>query len=173
MNRSLHHSYRGFALALTVVLGLVTGMTITAHSEEANGGIPGAWLSSYNTARTAGLGGAFVATANEPLGVLWNPAGLSLMSQNELSFETARLFESTSMNSFGFALPGRRLPSFGFSIVSLNSGEFERTNELNESMGTFSEGDMAFVFSAAKSVTRRFALGATYQIVDDRVALFL
>ena len=57
--------------------------------------------------------------------------------QNELRFETARLFEDTSINALGFAVPGNKLPSFGLTIVSLRSGDFERTNELNDPLGTF------------------------------------
>ena len=65
-----------------------------AHADELTGGIPGEWLSHYSSARTAGLGNAFVASANEPFGMLWNPAGLHGMFQNEVHFETARLFEA-------------------------------------------------------------------------------
>ena len=104
----------------------------TAPAEDQNGGAPGAWLSSYTGARTLGLGGAFVATADEPLGVVWNPAGLSRLDQNEARFETAHLFEGTALNSLSFAVPGSRLPSFGVSMIHLSSGDFERTNELND-----------------------------------------
>ena len=79
-----------------------------ALAQAQNAGAPGEWLSQFTSARTLGLGGAYVATADDPLGVLWNPAGLSTMNQNELRFENARLFEDTSINSFGFAVPGSR-----------------------------------------------------------------
>ena len=57
-----------------------------ALGQTASGGSPGSWLSEYAGARTVGLGGAFVATADDALGVLWNPAGLQWMDQNQAMF---------------------------------------------------------------------------------------
>src|SRR5437867_337528 len=114
-----------------------------AFGQTASGGAPGSWLSEYAGARTVGLGGAFVATADDALGVLWNPAGLQWMDQNQAMFESVRLFENTSINSLSFAIPGSRLPSLGVSMVALSSGQFQRTDELNNPLGTFSEGETA------------------------------
>jgi hypothetical protein len=113
-----------------------------------------------------------VATANEATGVVWNPAGLTLLSQNQVYFETTRLFEDTSVNGFSVAFPARRFPSFGLTILSLRSGEFERTNELNESMGQFNEGDMAFILTASKSLNPRFSLGTNVKIVRQTIEEF-
>jgi hypothetical protein len=113
-----------------------------------------------------------VASASEPLGMLWNPAGIVRMNQNEVHFETARLFEDTSVNAFALAVPARRLPSFGLSVVSLRSGEFEKTNDLNEPQGTFREGDMAFVLSASKDVHRRVSVGTNVKVVRQSLDEF-
>src|SRR5436190_23766946 len=119
------------------VLGVAAGfalIALPALAQDQNAGSPGEWLSGYTSARTLGLGGAFVATANDPFGVLWNPAGLSIMNQNELRFENAMLFEDTQINGAGISVPGSRLPSFGLTMLSLHSGGFERTNELNDAL---------------------------------------
>ncbi len=71
-----------------------------------------------------------------------------------------------------FAIPGRKFPSFGLTILNLRSGEFEKTNELNEPLGDFSESDMAFFLSASKNITPRFALGANAKIVRHAVDEF-
>src|SRR6266487_794301 len=100
MNRMKLVSMGGVALAGALALaGPSAAQTQTA-------GMPGEWLTRYTSARTLGLGSSFVATADDPLGVIWNPAGLSSMDQNEVRFENARLFEETSINAFGFAVPG-------------------------------------------------------------------
>src|SRR5215831_16058390 len=104
---------------LILALAALALRATPALAQQQNAGAPGEWLSQFSSARTLGLGGAYVATADDPLGVLWNPAGLSLMNQNELRFENARLFEDTSINSMGFAVPGSRWPSLGVAIVSL------------------------------------------------------
>lgn len=165
-------NHGSLTVCLLAVFGLLAATALPVCAEEANGGAPGDWLSRYLGARTAGIGGAFVAAADQPLGVVWNPAGLSFMSQNEVHVETARLFEDTSINGFGFALPGRSWPSFGISVLNLRSGAFERTNELNEPQGEFNEGDLAVFFSASKSFSPRFALGTNVRVVRQSVDEF-
>ncbi|MGD8413542.1 MAG: PorV/PorQ family protein [Candidatus Latescibacterota bacterium] len=159
-----------FALTATLLVGAVAAGT--ARAQDQIGGVPGEWLSRYLGARTAGIGGAFVAVADDALGPVWNPAGLSQLSQNQVGVETAILYESTTINTFSFALPGRTIPSFGLTVLSLGSGDFEKTNELNESLGTFKEGDLAFLLTASKNFTRNFYLGANVKIVRQAVDEF-
>jgi hypothetical protein len=162
-----------FAAASVLCLVLITVFATAAPAQEQDGGAPGDWLSRYSTARTLGIGGAFVAAADEPLGALWNPACLTQVYQNAIHFETARLFEETSINGLSFASPERRiLPGFGFTLLSLSSGEFERTNELNDVIGSFEEGDMAFLITASKSLSSRLAVGANIKIIRQSVDEF-
>jgi hypothetical protein len=172
MKRNHDHMRNGFALAVLVASMLALLGVTNGWAEDQNNGVPGDWLSRYLGPRAAGLGGAFVALADDPAGVVWNPAGLSFMSQNALHLETSRLYESTSINGLSFAVPGRRFPSVGLTILNLRSGEFEKTNELNEPLGEFSQSDMAFLFSASKNITPRFALGANLKIVRQSVDEF-
>src|SRR5881397_4197603 len=99
MNTTMKASIRAAAVA---ALAVTLTAPRPARAQEANAGGPGEWLSRYTTARTLGLGGAYVATADDPLGILWNPAGLQHMDQNQVMFENVRLFEDTSVNSLSF-----------------------------------------------------------------------
>lgn len=167
MIRMLRH--RSVGIALLAALTLWTG---AASAESENGGAPGSWLSQYVSARTLGLGGAFVGVADDASSVVWNPAGLATLVPNEVRFETARLFEDTSINALNFAVPGNKLPSFGLSVVNLSSGQFDRTNELNDPLGSFSEGETAYIFSMARNVNPRFALGANVKLIRQQVEDF-
>lgn len=162
-------------LSITAIAACCFATMISAqigHAEVANGGAPGDWLARYASTRSVGLGGAFVATPDEPLGAVWNPAGLSLLFQNEGNVETARLFEGTSLYSLSFAVPSQKLPSVALTMISLNSGDFERTSELNEPMGSFSEGDLAVLLSASKSLNPQLAVGASIKMVRQTVEEF-
>lgn len=156
----------------TAAFAALTLMSTTAFGADATYGAPGDWLSRYGSARSIGLGGAFVAAADDAMGVVWNPAGLSQTLQNEVHFESARYFENTSINSFSFVVPARRLPTLGITMLSLNSGNFERTNELNESLGTFNNSDMAFLITASKSLSPRLSLGTNIKIVRQQIEDF-
>ena len=163
-------SYLSGATALAACLTLAAAPALA--QTDATGGAPGSWLMNYAGARTLGLGGAFVATADDALGMLWNPAGLQRMDQNELMFENVRLFEDTSINSFGFAVPGSWLPSFGLSMVSLGSGEFQRTNEMNDDLGSFRDTETAYLFTLAKGLSPRLAVGTNLKLVQQSVENF-
>jgi hypothetical protein len=157
---------------LILTLVLVGVLAAPAFAQEQSGGAPGDWLSSFRSARSLGLGGAFVAAAEEPLGIVWNPAVLNQLDQNELHFETARLFAGTSINSFSFAVPGHTLPSVGITVIGLSSPEFEQTSELNEPLGTFKDSETAFFFSASRNMTPRLGLGMNLKVMRQSLEEF-
>ncbi|MBN2170247.1 MAG: PorV/PorQ family protein [Candidatus Krumholzibacteriota bacterium] len=140
-----------------------------ARSAEQTSGAPGDWLSRYQSARTLGLGGAFVATADDPLGAAWNPAGLTLLYRNRFHGETARLFDETSINGVAFGVPSGRLPGFGLTVLSLGSGGFERTDDMNNPLGEFGMRETAFLLSTAMNLGRRLSLGASLKVVTQDV----
>ena len=168
MNRHLPNRLAGALLGIAIGAGAAAAQSTQAQT----GGLPGEWLARYSNARSLGFGSANVAIADDPLGVMWNPAGLSFMNQDELRFENAQLFGETSLNSLGFAVPGSRWPSFGVSMVSLSSGDFERTNDVNDALGTFKEGETAWLLSASKAFSPRLALGANVKLVQQTVESF-
>jgi len=147
---SINISNKLAAQITLLTVGLALAGSLPAMAEEANNGVPGDWLSRYASPRAVGLGGAMVAVADEPSAALWNPAGISWLKQNELQVGSVQLFDDTSINGLGFAKPSNRMPSFGLNLLNLKSGEFEKTNELNESLGTFSEGDLVLALTAAQ-----------------------
>ena len=157
--------------AILATLAIAALHATPARAEE-SAGMPGEWLAQYASARTLGIGNAFVAIADDPFGILWNPAGLSAMNQNELRFETARMYEDASINALSFAVPGSWLPSLGVTMLSLRSGDFQRTNELNDDLGTFHEGETAYLFTVSKGFSTKFALGANFKFVQQTVEDF-
>lgn len=165
MNRNLQSLFAG------VLVGVTLGAA-PARAQDQTAGLPGEWLARYSSARTLGLGSAYVATADDPLGVLWNPAGLSYMNQNELRFENARLFGESSINSFGFAVPGSHWPSFGLAMVSHGAGEFQQTNDMNDELGAFKNAETAWLLTASKAFTPKIAVGANFKLVQQTVESF-
>jgi hypothetical protein len=168
--RAMSFSTRLLLAGSLLVVAVLVGTA--AWAQDADEGLPGDWLTRYGTARTVGLGGAFVASADDALGALWNPAGINHLLQNQARFETASLFGESRVNGFSFALPGSSFPSVGITVVSMNSGEFERTNELNDSLGSFSNTNTAFLLTAGKKLSRRVSLGASLKMVRQSLEEF-
>ena len=160
------------ALSVLILGSLIATIPASALAAEANQGALGDWLTRYAGARTVGLGGAFVAVADEAGGTLWNPAGIRWIDRNEVQGNSVRLFDDTTINGLSLALPVSERTSVGLSMFALGSSGFERTNELNEVLGDFDAKETAFLLSAAYGVTSRLAVGASFKVLHQRLEEF-
>ncbi|MCP4573794.1 MAG: hypothetical protein GY838_15655 [bacterium] len=172
MSRDKMNARATLLTVMTTVLLTVLVAGTVARAEDPDGGWAGDWLINYQSARAVGLGGSFVGLADEPTGMAWNPAGMTQLSRNEVFLETSRYFEGTSINTLGFAVPGTRYPTLGLSILALRTDEFEKTNDVNDTMGSFDYGETAYLLSASHNVHRRVALGANLRIVHHSIDEF-
>ena len=159
--------HTGAALMVLVLGMLLAG---AARAEDENGGWAGDWLTNYQSARAMGLGGGFVSLADEAPGMMWNPAGMTQLGRNELFLESSQYFEGTSLNTLGFVLPGSKYPTLGVSILALRSDEFQRTSDVNDHLGTFNEGETAYVLSASHDFHPRVSVGANLRMVHQSIA---
>ncbi len=70
-------------LTALILVCLVATIPTTVAAAAPDQGAPGDWLTRFAGARTVGLGGAFVAVADEASGPLWNPAGIRWLAAFE------------------------------------------------------------------------------------------
>ncbi len=163
---------RSGSTVLALALTLTAGTVPMANADEGDQGLPGDWLSRYASPFAVGMGGATVAVGQEPQAALWNPAGLSWLRRNAVQATSTRLFDETTVNGLAFAMPSRNLPTFALNILYLKSGEFEQTNALNETLGTFSEGDLVMALSGAHQLSDRWSVGANVKMVRQTLEDF-
>jgi len=166
-----HRAAERLLMMMTFVVCLLVGASDAAAS-SANEGLPGDWLSRYSSPQSVGMGGATVAVNADAQSALWNPAGLSGLQRNSVQVTTASLFDDTSVSGLSFVVPANKLPTFGLNILYLKSGEFERTNAMNQSLGTFSEGDLVMALTASHQFAKRWSLGANVKLVRQTLEEF-
>lgn len=80
--------------------------------------IPAAFLDIGYGARPMGMGGAFVALADDANAVLWNPAGLVRLSESQLTGMYARQMGLVPYGFVGFAQPVSPRSSLGAGVIS-------------------------------------------------------
>ena len=121
--------------------------------------------------RAIGMGGAFVATANDASAMYWNPAGLGKLNSAELIFVHTQWLADITFQYAGAILPIRGLGTLGASITTMNMGEMEvRTVDMQEGTGEFFDAsDMALALSYGFSLTDRFALGISVKYLLQRI----
>jgi len=127
------------------------------------GGAAVVFLMIEPDSRSAGMGNAGVAVADNASAVFWNPAGLAFQEGAEITFTHSNWLPEFNAGLYYEHLNGRyQVPGigvFGGHVTFLNLGEHEGRDENNVSTGTFRSYDLAIGGSFARQITKRFALG--------------
>jgi hypothetical protein len=121
--------------------------------------------------RAAGMGGAFIAEANDVYGAYWNPGGLSRIGRTEFSASFSTWIAATKHNWFGLNYALSEDDAVALSINQLDYGEEEITTEANPD-GTgqrWSASDIALSLSYARNLTDRFSIGGTIKYINQKI----
>lgn len=100
--------------------------------------------SSLDTARSAALGSAFTAVADDGSALFWNPAGLGALSKGEISLHHQTWLADTNQDTFLAALPVSGLGGWGFAANYFNYGTFPGRDSNGTPTPSFSADQMAF-----------------------------
>jgi len=84
-------------------------------------------------ARGLGMGGAFLVLADDASSTYWNPAGLGYLTQREVTFMYANLYEVINNGYVAYALPDAGTGASGLSWVALGSSELTDANQNEKS----------------------------------------
>lgn len=121
--------------------------------------------------RAVGMGGAFVAVANDATTIYWNPGGLSRVQQNEVILNHAQWLADTNFDFVGIVLPLGQFGTLGANITTLSMGDMKvRTIEKPEGTGEmFSAGDFSLGLSYARNLTDRFSIGFNAKYIRQKI----
>jgi hypothetical protein len=140
----------------------------------------GEFLSLGVGARALGMGGAFVGVADDATACLWNPSGLSQLSQKEFSLMHAETFGSLLNQDYAaFALPWvrkERSSALAISLQRLGGGGVKITDlekqgkEISDSnlvvlLREESHADYALFFSYSQQLSAHFYWGANLKLI--------
>jgi len=121
--------------------------------------------------RAIGMGGAFVATANDASSMYWNPAGIAFLDNIEAIFVHTNWVADMNFVYGGIIFPMGNSGTIGANITMLNMGEMlVRTEDRPEGTGEFFEaGDFSLGLSYALRFSERFSLGINLKYINQRI----
>jgi long-subunit fatty acid transport protein len=131
----------------------------------------GKFLSIPVGARAVGMGGAFVAMADDASAMYWNPAGIGRLVQSEAIFTHSAWVADLDFNYGGVVVPVSGFGTLGLSFTSLSMADMERTTE-EQPEGTgefFSAGSFAVGLSYARNLTEWFSIGGTAKYINEHI----
>lgn len=113
----------------------------------------------WTSARAAGMGGAFVALADDEAAVYYNPAGLAFGRDAAFSSLFNRPFGVFSYGALSFSLG-----VFGSQFLLLDSDTLEKRDLYGNVTGTFRYTEMGVILGVGFPYTERVALGLQCKI---------
>lgn len=155
----------------TALILLVAGIATSGFAVSKVGTTAAPFLGIAVGARAVGMGGAFVAVADDATALYWNPAGISSVENFSTNLVHTDWLHDLSYNVVGAVLPISEGQSIGaqVALLSMPDQEITTTNQ-NEQDGTgvyYSAGSMALSGSWGKRFTDRFQLGLTGKYIRE------
>ncbi|MCF6268416.1 MAG: PorV/PorQ family protein [Melioribacteraceae bacterium] len=141
------------------------------YSQTFAGSSAGQFLKIEVGARSAAMGGAFVAAADDASAIYWNPAGISKLKTNSVTFSHTYWFAETNHSYAGLVLKISEDHALALSYTSLSMPDMEVTNEFYQD-GTgeyFSATDLALGISYALNITNEFSMGFTGKYISQNI----
>jgi hypothetical protein len=160
-------------ILIPAVLLVVLGLCLPVHAQFAKVGTVGLkFLDIGVGGRALGMGEAFAAVANDASAVFWNPGGIANVEQRE--FFAGYTSWPADINLYSAALVSKTgMGNLGVSFTILNTGLMNRTSPYDNDgdfNGTFAYEDWAAGLTYGRYLTDRFAFGATFKLIKEKIA---
>jgi len=129
------------------------------------------FLSIGMGARALGMGGAFVAVADDQSAMYWNPAGIADLSGNRVVFDHTQWVADINYNYVGATVNLGSLGTMGLNFTSSSVPDMRVTTvETPEGTGeTFGVSDAAFGVTYALKLTDKFSIGFNPKFVYQKI----
>ncbi|MBN1349849.1 PorV/PorQ family protein [candidate division KSB1 bacterium] len=122
-------------------------------------------------ARATGMGGAFIAVADDASSLYWNPAGISKVNGIQANLSYTRWLVDMNLSAGAIVIPAGRYGNWGFSYLGFDFGEEEVTTP-EQQYGTganYTNSGLALGVAYAIELTDRFAFGAQAKWVQEKL----
>jgi tetratricopeptide (TPR) repeat protein len=140
------------ALSLIVLTGLLPRTAFSA-------GEPGEFMYWGAGGRAMGMGNTAVGIVNDAFAPYWNPGALGTLESREIATFHSILWEETSFSYFSYVHPTLNKGVYGFSLTRLFSGNADKRDDNNISVGSFNDSQMALGFSWGKNLYKNIFWG--------------
>jgi hypothetical protein len=121
-------------------------------------------------ARTAALGGSFVSGNDDANVIFHNPAGISLLQNNPVSFSFLNHILDINSASLAYSSELENFGRFAAAIKYINYGEFEGKDEFGAETGNFSANEAAFIIGYSNSLDVNFYYGANVKLIYSGIS---
>ncbi len=123
-------------------------------------------------AKAIGMGGTFIALANDATALYYNPGAISRNGQNAIYFSNTNWLVGSTHSWFGAKIMLTPADAIGISFNNLDYGEREKvtTIEMPDGTGEYWQArDMAIGLSYSRNITDRFSIGSSVKYLSQEI----
>ena len=154
-------------LSLASLIFLIPLPTSAAGGE---GGYAGAYLRIGVGARPLGMGGAFIALADDATASYWNPAGLGQIETSQLACMYSLMSMDRMLNLASYAQPLSKIGTLGFSWLNFGVHDIDGRDAAGNPTGAFSDSENAFSLSLGKKLAPALLIGGNLKFLTHKLA---
>jgi len=154
-----------------IIIGTVLIHGVSPAGVSKSGTTAAGFLNMDMGARATAMGSAFVAVADDPTALYWNPAGIARAGTAMAHFSHSRWIADIHFEDAAFVVPVGLAGAIGAYAKFMTMADMERTT-INDPEGTgeiFGAGSYAFALSYARKLTDRFSIGANAKWIEERI----
>ncbi len=166
--------------SITIIMAIMGLLHNPAKSYGSVGTDGASFLDIPVGAGPAALGSAYTSLATNAYAPVWNPAGLGMLSGNEVAAQHLSYLESMHYEYMSFVHPFDKSHDsdvhrgIGFSVQYLGSGDITKTDvdsngQAIEGLGNFSSYFASYNLSYGQTLTDKLALGITGKMIRAKI----
>jgi hypothetical protein len=159
-------------IRLTLLLLILISISLIAQADHTKVGTTSAnFLQMEIGARAIGLGGAYVAVADDATSMFWNSAGIGLVEDGNAVYQFGSRYADIAHHYAGFVYGLGDDDKIGVMIDYVDIGDMEITT-LSEPDGTgqdFSASNIAVGLSYARQLTDRVYVGILAKYIQENI----
>ena len=170
MNRNSKNSMRRIASTIFLI-SLALANSVELKAQAGITAVP--FLQIEPDSRSAGMGNANVAIADNASAIFWNPAGLAFQRGSQISITHSNWLPQFDAGLFYDYLVGKMyiegIGTIGGHITYLNLGEQSQRDEIGNDLGNFKSYDFAIGASYGFDISKNFAIGTGARLIYSRL----
>ena len=156
---------------ISITLALLISVSSLIFAIDKTGTTAAKFLTIGIGSRPAGFGNAFVAIADDPTAMYWNPAGISRLKGHEVIVNHNNWFADINIDFSGAVIKISENAAFGANLTMVSMEEIEVTRYGNEDTGeTYRAGNLAIGLAYARSLTDKFSIGGNLKLIRESIA---
>lgn len=119
--------------------------------------------------RAAALAGGFVANADDPDVVFYNPAGINFLNDIPISFSFTKFFIDINAASLASSFEIENIGRFAAAIQYVNYGDFERSDKSGNKLGNFGAYDFALITGYGNELGGNLYYGVNLKFIGSSI----